>query len=91
MKTGFIPSVLLGFLVGGFVFAVSAAETDVVRISPKQLKERLGSPDTVVLDVRSEKDWQESKFKIKGASRQEPSNFEQWAHTYDKDTELVLY
>jgi rhodanese-related sulfurtransferase len=56
-----------------------------------ELKARLGSPDIIVLDVRTDRDWANSEQKIKGALRENPKAFEQWAAKYPRDKTFVLY
>ena len=64
---------------------------DVPRISTEQLKDLLGSPDLVLLDVRTKKDWGKSDKKIIGAARVDPSNVSSWAGDYTKDKNIILY
>ena len=42
----------------------------------------LDNAEVYVLDVRTEKDWKESEFKIKWAIREEPRNFNLWVQQY---------
>jgi rhodanese-related sulfurtransferase len=64
---------------------------DVPTIIKEELKPQLGSSDVMILDVRKGKDWKSSEFKIKGAVRASPSEFDKWATTYPKDKTLILY
>ena len=64
---------------------------DVSRISAEQLKDVLGSPDLVLLDVRTEKDWEKSDKKIIGAVRVDPNSVNSWAGDYTKDKKIILY
>jgi len=64
---------------------------DAPRISKEELKVKLGSPDLVLIDVRSRKDWDMSDDKITGAIRMDPEAFEDWAGTLAKEMEIVLY
>ena len=64
---------------------------DVPVVTKEELKAQMGSPDVMILDVRTGKDWKSSEFKIKGAVRADPSEFDKWATTYPKDKTLVLY
>ena len=68
---------------------VSAAE--VPRISTDDLTLRLGDADLVVLDVRSNPDWQQSDKKIIGSERVNPGAADQWASHYSKEKDIVLY
>ena len=80
-----ILAVLLGVsLVGG-------AEK-VPRMTKEQLKEMLGKPDVVVLDVRATGDWDKAQMKIQGAVREDPSKATKtWAGKYGKDKTIILY
>lgn len=51
----------------------------------------LSDPSVVVIDVRTEADWKASKFKIKGAVREDPTQVASWMGKYDKDKTLVFY
>lgn len=73
-------------------FAVPAmAQEDFPRMTKEELKEMLGSPDLVIVDVRVGKDWKASEFKVKGAVREDPGNVDPAAGKYAKDKTLVLY
>jgi len=85
-----VVAVILGlFVVGVSTVAVTAA--DVPRITKEELKSMLGNPDLIVLDVRSDSDWQASNRKILGAVRENPNDSESWAGKYPKTKTLVLY
>ena len=47
--------------------------------------------DTYVLDVRTGRDWNSSEFKIQGAHRTNPSEFDTWSSKFPKSGTLVLY
>jgi rhodanese-related sulfurtransferase len=68
-----------------------SAAADASLMTKEELKGQLGSPDIMILDVRSGKDWKSSEFKIKGAVRANPNDFDKWAETYPKDKKFVLY
>jgi rhodanese-related sulfurtransferase len=61
------------------------------KMTQEELREKLGDPDLVVVDVRAESSWRSSKTKIKGAVREDPKGVEAWAHKYPKDKTLVFY
>jgi len=63
----------------------------VKRITKEELKNMLSDPSVVVIDVRTEADWKASKFKIKGAVREDPTQVASWMGKYDKDKTLVFY
>jgi hypothetical protein len=77
-------------LVGLIIISVFAAE-DVPRISKEKLKELLGNPNVIILDVRHDENWQESEFKIKGAIRRRPKFFDSWANEFPRDKVFFLY
>jgi rhodanese-related sulfurtransferase len=64
---------------------------DAPRISPEQLNNILDSPGLVLLDVRTEKDWNNSDNKIAGAVRVDPNDVDSWAGNYTSDKKIVLY
>jgi len=64
---------------------------EVATITKEELKAQLDSSDVTILDVRTGKDWKSSEFKIKGAVRANPNEFDKWAETYPKDKKFVLY
>jgi rhodanese-related sulfurtransferase len=90
MKKGVLLAVL-------WIITVLVACTDVQsakedpRISKEELKAKLGSPDLILVDVRTKKDWDMSSGKIIGAIRMDPDAFDDWSGTLAKDKEIVLY
>ncbi len=73
------------------VSLVGGAEK-VPRMTKEQLKEMLGKPDRVVLDVRAAGDWDKAQMKIQGAVREDPGKgAKTWAGKYGKDKTIVLY
>jgi hypothetical protein len=71
--------------------ATSAWAEEALRITKEELKNELGSPDLMIIDVRSGRDWKSSEFKIKGAVRENPYKYDIWAQKYPKDKKIVLY
>ena len=71
--------------------ALPVSAADVETIDKDELKNLLGSPELVLLDVRTGADWDSSEFKIKGAVRVDPANVSSWAGSYAKDQTYVLY
>jgi rhodanese-related sulfurtransferase len=61
----------------------------VPRMSKEELRERLH--EVVILDVRPEKDWNESDSMIQGARRETPTEAYRWMEMYPKDQTYVLY
>ncbi len=64
---------------------------DVPTITKEELKAQLDNSDVMILDVRTGTDWKSSEFKIKGALRADPNEFDSWSTTYPKDKTLILY
>jgi rhodanese-related sulfurtransferase len=60
-------------------------------MTKEQLRALLGKPNVIVIDVRSNYDWDSSKTKIKGAVREEGMKFASWMNKYPKDKTIVLY
>ena len=80
----FIMCFICGFAQAGFC-------EEAQRITKEQLKGMLGSPDLVIIDVRSAHDWEEGKRKIKGAIREDVFKIGSWIGKYPKDKTIVLY
>jgi len=94
MKTVLILTTMM--LVSGFMWSIFCAEialsqADVLRITKEQLRERMGDPDLIIIDVRSAHDWDDSKTKIKGSIREDPQNIGSWINKYPKNKTFVLY
>jgi rhodanese-related sulfurtransferase len=68
-----------------------AGPKDVPLITKEELRAKLGSPDLLILDVRSIVDWKVAKNKIVGARRVDLDQVEAWADQLPKDQEIVLY
>ncbi len=60
-------------------------------MTKEQLLPLLGKPDVIIIDVRTNYDWDHSKVKIKGAVREEGMKFGSWMNKYPKDKTIVLY
>lgn len=64
----------------------------VQRITKEELRARLENPDTIIVDVRTQRDWEKSDKKIPGAVWQNPSTDAlAWVDAYDRGKSLVLY
>jgi rhodanese-related sulfurtransferase len=73
------------------LMSLAAHAQDVPRISKEKLKEELQSPDIIVLDVRTDRDWETNQWKIAGAVREDPSKVGDWKGKYSRDKTIVLY
>ena len=60
-------------------------------MTKEQVRSMLGKPDVIIIDVRSNYDWEESKVKIPGAVREEGMKFASWMNKYPKDKTLIIY
>jgi len=70
------------------------AATEQIRIpeiSADKLKQMIGQPKTVIIDVRRPRSWWRSSKKIVTAVREDPSKLDKWAHKYAADMTLVFY
>ncbi|MEJ2696042.1 MAG: hypothetical protein P8013_05285 [Candidatus Sulfobium sp.] len=67
------------------------AFTKVQVLQPSELKSMLSRTGVVVIDVRRDKEWNESDVKIRGAVRENPDDVSSWAGKYRKDRLIVLY
>jgi len=68
------------------------AADKVPRVTKEQLKEWMGKPGLVLLDVRSSSDWGKAQTKIQGAVREDPGKpTKTWTEKYGKDQTIILY
>ena len=68
-----------------------AKADDPLVMTKEQLLPLLGKPDIIIIDVRTNYDWDSSKVKIKGAVREEGMKFASWMKKYPKDKTIVFY
>jgi hypothetical protein len=69
-----------------------ASVEQVPRLTKEIVKEMLGKPDVVIVDVRYIKQYEQSDKKIPGAVFVEPENFEEFVKNHpQKDAAFVLY
>jgi predicted sulfurtransferase len=81
----------LWILAVAIAIAAPARAEDVKRVTKEELKSMLGSPDVIVVDVRTGSDWASSDSKIRGALREDPDQVDKWMAKYPKDKTLVFY
>jgi hypothetical protein len=92
-KGGYVRK-LIWLLVTAFLVLspLSSPRAQTVDLVDKDtLKGWLEQPDVIIMDVRTPKDWADSKKKIKGAVRQDPGKVAAWGGTLPKDKTIVLY
>jgi hypothetical protein len=82
---------VLFLLTASVLSSPSASAAEPPRITKEELKQRLGDPDIVIVDVRTGRDWTGAVRKIQGAVREEPGDGVGWAKRYPKDKPIVLY
>ena len=81
---------ILGLIAVIGLSGTASAASDGI-ITKEELKPMLDDPDLVILDVRTGRDWRSSEFKIKGAVRAKPSDFDKWSAEHSKDKRFVTY
>jgi rhodanese-related sulfurtransferase len=87
-----MKKVLLAGMLGILIVIIACTTVrNVPRVSKDYLKAKLGSPDLVLVDVRSKNDWENSSDKITGAVRMDPKAVDTWLETLPKDREIILY
>ena len=86
-----VTSVVILILAATGCNLISAGSAETERISVEQLQGMLGRTDVIVVDVRSNSDWNKSELKIKGAVREELSAISSRIDTYPKGKTLVFY
>ena len=81
----------LFLLLASVLFSPDVWAAGPLRITKEELKQRLGNPGIVIVDVRSGSDWKGSERKIAGAVREEPDGAGEWEKRYAKDKPMILY
>ena len=81
-------ALLFCFVVGSWGAAFAGSTPTMTK---EDLKEKLDSPDIVIIDVRVGGSWTGSEVKIKNAVREDPGNADAWMKKYAKDNTLILY
>jgi rhodanese-related sulfurtransferase len=85
-------SILLGLAaVGLFASTAVSSEGAIPRVPKEMLLRHLDNAEVYVLDVRTEEAWRASEFKIKGALREDPGDFNFWVQKYRDNQAYVLY
>ena len=63
----------------------------VPRLTKEAVKEMLGKPDVVIVDIRYIKQYEQSDKKLPGAVFVQPENFDEFAKNYPKERTYILY
>jgi 3-mercaptopyruvate sulfurtransferase SseA len=72
--------------------AMPTTVEQVPRLTKEVVKEMLGKPDVVIVDVRYIKQYEQSDKKLPGAVFAQPENFDEFAKNHpQKDKTYVLY
>ena len=77
--------------VGAEVQVSQAGAPEAPRITIEKFKEIMGKPGVVVLDVRTQKDWDAGTNKIPGAFKENAKKVSEWMSKYGKDKTIVVY
>ena len=85
-----IAAVTVGVVIWVMLTGWSFAEES-LRITKDELVKMMEDENLIILDVRQDRDWESSSYKIKGAVREEPERFSKWYGNYAKDRPIVLY
>jgi len=83
-----VSTIMLALIV--LTFSVVRADNEHM-MTKEQLRPLLGKSDVIIIDVRTNYDWDSSKVKIPGAVREEGMKFGSWMKKYPKDKTIVLY
>jgi hypothetical protein len=74
---------------------VSGEETQSIsagpRVTKEQIKDRIGTPDFLLLDVRPSEQWRATQVKLPGAVHEDPEDVKAWAGKYEKNLQIVTY
>jgi len=72
--------------------AMPTTVEQVPRLTKEAVKELLGKPDVVIVDIRYIKQYEQSDKKLPGAVFVQPENFDEFVKNYpQKDKTYVLY
>ena len=71
--------------------AMPTTVEQVPRLTKEVVKEMLGKPDVVIVDVRYIKQYEQSDKKLPGAVFVQPENFDEFVKNNPKDKTYVLY
>ena len=81
----------LALLLQGCAHAPTS-EVNVPRMTKEELRPMVGSPEVIVVDVRTAQDWKDAQWKIKGAVWADRNDEKSsWVVKYPRDKTFVLY
>jgi len=87
----YLAAILALILSAGKATALGDGKKGDYRITAGQLKEMLGDPNVIIIDVRDPVSWVKSASKILGAVREDPQNVGTWAEKYAREQTIVFY
>ena len=73
------------------VWVSSVAAADIARMTKEELKAMMNNPKVVIVDVRTNPEWNLAKVKIKGAVREDASKVKSWIEKYSPDKTYIFY
>jgi len=86
-----LAAVFLLIALAGYPAMPTTVE-QVPRLTKEQVKEMLGKPDVVIVDIRYIKQYEQSDKKLPGAVFVQPENFDEFVKNHpQKDKTYVLY
>jgi 3-mercaptopyruvate sulfurtransferase SseA len=71
--------------------AMPTTVEQVPRLTKEAVKEMLGKPDVVIVDIRYIKQYEQSDKRIPGAVFVQPEDFDEFAKNYPKQRTYILY
>ena len=86
----FCSTALILVALTGYSAPPSSVE-QVPRLTKEQVRDMLGKPDVVIVDIRFIKQYEQSDRKLPGAVFVQPENFDEFAKNNPKDKTYVLY
>ncbi len=90
-KRGAWRCFLVLLVCGQTVVGLADDNGQIPRITVEQVKQLLGRPDTVIIDVRTHRNWWRSSKKIPTAVREDPARVVRWLEKYPKEQTLIFY
>lgn len=85
-----LVALLLLIALAGYSAMPTTVE-QVPRLTKEAVKEMLGQPDVVIVDIRYIKQYEQSDKKLPGAVFVQPENFDEFVKNHPKDKTYVLY
>jgi len=86
----FCSTALILVALTGYSAPPSSVE-QVPRLTKEQVRDMLGKPDVVIIDIRFIKQYEQSDRKLPGAVFVQPENFDEFVKNRPKDNTYVLY